>query len=364
MRHSPECDSDLPLDAPLASPAAISHCVDAGLRYVSDTEPGITRHRRGRGFIYRNPDGTRVEDPAELARIRSLAIPPAYRDVWICTRADGHIQATGRDARGRKQYRYHADWRSVRDAAKYDRLIAFGEGLGALRKRVKADLSRRGLPRERVLALVIAVLEHTLIRVGNPEYARTNRSFGLTTLLNRHVRETRSRLTFRFRAKSGVMQEIALSDARLRILVRRCQELPGQSLFQYVDDDGVHRPVSSQDVNAYIRDALGDDFSAKDFRTWAGSVIAGQLLSRADRPESPRAARRHITAAITAVARALGNTPAVCRACYVHPAICEAYERDELLPLRRVPEGAAWQKAERATLRVLRRQARRRRGAR
>jgi DNA topoisomerase-1 len=296
----------------------------AGLRYATDARPGITRRRRGRGFSYHGPDGTTIRDEAVLSRIRSLAIPPAWTDVWICPWPTGHVQATGRDARGRKQHRYHPDWRAHRDEAKFDRLLDFAEALPRMRDRIDEDLARPGLHREKVLAAVVRLLELTLIRVGNDEYSRLNRSFGLTTLRNRHVRIRGSAIRFRFRGKGGKLHEVGLRDRRLAGLVRRCQELPGQDLFQYAED-GIVGDVTSDDVNAYIRDISGGDFTAKDFRTWAGTVLAYRALAELQPPTNEREGRRNVVEAIRQVAGQLGNTAAVCRQSYVHPGVLEAY---------------------------------------
>jgi DNA topoisomerase-1 len=290
-----------------------------GLRYVNDDEPGISRRRAGKSFSYTGPDGARVTDDETLARIRALAVPPAWTDVWICRSARGHIQATGRDARGRKQYRYHALWSQTRDAAKYERTIAFARALPRLRRQVARDLRRRGLPREKVVAAVVRLLEATLVRVGNEEYARDNRSYGLTTLRNRHAAVRGSALKFTFRGKSGVNHSVGIRDKRMAKVVRDCQELPGQRLFGYVDDDGEVQAVDSDDVNEYLRAAMGDDFSAKDFRTWAGTVLAARALRDLD------ATDKSVKQAIEQVASELGNTPAVCRRCYVHPAIIDSH---------------------------------------
>ncbi|HTV00418.1 MAG TPA: hypothetical protein VMF13_07785 [Luteitalea sp.] len=297
----------------------------ANLRYVSDDEPGLTRVMRGTRPVYRDAAGKAVRDKATVARIKALVIPPAWTRVWICPRADGHIQAIGRDARGRKQYRYHPRWQQVRDAAKYGRLLAFGKALPALRRRVMKDLQAPPLSRARVLATVVRLLEVTLIRVGNEEYARTNQSFGLTTLRDRHVTVAADRVRFRFRAKSGVWQEIELQDGRLARTVKRCQDLPGQVLFQYLADDGSRQHVTSEDVNAYLQDAMGESFTAKDFRTWAGTVLAAAALEEFEHVESAAARKKNVTQAIETVARQLGNTKAVCRRCYVHPAVLETY---------------------------------------
>jgi len=298
---------------------------DAGLRYSTDTRPGITRRRSGRGFSYRDADGATVRDREVVARIRALAIPPAWTDVWICPWPNGHLQASGRDARSRKQYRYHTQWHERRGTDKFDRMLAFAEALPRIRRRCDVDLARRGLPRQKVIAAVVRLLELTLIRVGNDEYARLNRSFGLTTLRDRHARIDGAAVRFRFRGKSGQSHEVGLRDRRLARLIRRCQELPGQELFQFVDADGTVRDVTSDDVNAYLREASGGDFTAKDFRTWAGTVLAYRAL-RALQPGTGKvAAKRNVVEAIRQTADRLGNTPAVARGSYVHPAVLEAY---------------------------------------
>ena len=296
----------------------------AGLRYSTDTRPGITRRRRGKGMSYVGPDGTVITDRDTVQRIRSLAIPPAWTDVWICPWPNGHVQATGRDARGRKQHRYHPDWRAHRDEQKYGRLIAFANALPRIRDRVDADLARPGLPREKVLATVVRLLELTLIRVGNDEYTRLNKSFGLTTLRDQHVKITGSTVRFKFRGKAGKEHEVGLRDRRLASLIRRCQELPGQELFQYAED-GEIGDVTSDDVNAYIREIAGDEFSAKDFRTWAGTVLAYRALRGLEPAPDERRTKRNVVEAIRQTAGVLGNTAAVCRASYVHPAVLEAY---------------------------------------
>jgi DNA topoisomerase-1 len=297
---------------------------------VSDPSTGIRRRAAGRGFTYVAPGGATVRDRSELARIRALAIPPAYRDVWICPSERGHIQATGRDARGRKQYRYHDEWRKVRDAAKFDRMIAFATALPALRKRVAADLKQDGLTKERVLAGVMRLLESTLIRVGNEEYARDNKSYGLTTLRMRHVDQTRSSLRFRFRGKSGRFHEISVEDKRLARLVRHCGELPGQDLFQYEGSDGTAIAVGSDDVNEYLREATSEEFSAKDIRTWHATTQCLELLLPHDPPATQEEARRTVSDAVKQVAERLGNTESVCRKCYIHPAVIELYEKGAL----------------------------------
>jgi DNA topoisomerase I len=297
----------------------------AGLRYSTDARPGITRRRSGRGFSYRRPDGALVRDPAVLARIRALAIPPAWTEVWICPDAAGHLQATGRDAKGRKQYRYHARWRARRDDAKFERLIDFARALPRIRERCDADLARPGIPREKVLAAVVRLLETTLIRVGNDEYARLNRSFGLTTLKSRHATVTGTKVRFRFRGKSGREHEVGIRDRRLATVVRRCQDLPGQELFQYVGQDGEPHDVASEDVNDYLREISGIDITAKDFRTWAGTVLAYRALRALAPGTDDRSSRKNVVEAVRFTSDRLGNTPAVARKSYVHPAILEAY---------------------------------------
>jgi DNA topoisomerase-1 len=326
----------------------------AGLRYVSDHQPGIRRRRAGRGFSYRLPDGSTVRDPAERARIASLAVPPAWTDVWICRHPDGHIQATGRDGRGRKQYRYHPRWREVRDADKFDHLLHFGNRLGDLRARVDEDLRGSGLPRARVIALVVRLLDDTLIRVGNPEYAADNDTYGLTTLRRRHVEVSDRRIVFEFVGKSGVDHEIRVTDPRLARLVRRCSELGGQELFTFVNGDGEPAEVTSSDVNDYVRAVIGAGTSAKDFRTWGGTVIATETLAGAGRPVTAHAAEAEIVRAIDTAAEALRNTRAVCRQCYVHPAVPDAYRDGTLEQRWRTARSTArYRRAERATLAVL-----------
>jgi DNA topoisomerase-1 len=310
--------TDLPAD-PRESARA------AGLRYSTDANPGITRRRAGRGFGYRNPDGNRVTDRTVLRRIRSLAIPPAWTDVWICTDPTGHLQATGRDARGRKQYRYHPAWRRGRDDLKFERLLDVARVLPRIRQRCETDLATPGLSREKVLAAVVRLLELTLIRVGNEEYARINRSFGLTTLKRRHARVEGSAIRFRFTGKSGQRHEVGLRDRRLASIVSRCQDLPGQDLFAYVGDDGIPHDVTSDDVNEYLREVSGIDITAKDFRTWAGTVLAYRALRALAPVEDGRAAKKNVVEAVKLTAGRLGNTPAVARQSYVHPAVLEAY---------------------------------------
>jgi DNA topoisomerase-1 len=297
----------------------------AHLRYVTDTGPGLTRRRNGSGFSYWTTEGHRLRDKADLARIRALVIPPAWTDVWICPIANGHIQATGRDARRRKQYRYHARWREVRDDVKYGRLLAFGAALPAIRRRTAKDLAHTTLTRAKVLATIVQLLEKTLIRVGNEEYARDNKSFGLTTMKDRHAEVKGSTVIFEFRAKSGVQQVIDLRDARLARVVKRCQDLPGQTLFQYVDEAGQRQSVDSSDVNDYLREITGQDFTAKDFRTWAGTVLAACALNALAAYASDTQAKKNIVEAVAQVAKKLGNTRAVCRKSYIHPAVLDAY---------------------------------------
>ena len=303
----------------------------AGLRYVSDTMPGIRRKKTGRNFTYVGPDGRTIKNPAELTRIRSLAIPPAYSDVWICPTPNGHIQATGRDARRRKQYRYHPRWREVRDETKFGRVLAFSEVLPRIRKRVESDLGKQGLPREKVLATVVRLLDCTGIRIGNDEYARSNRSFGLTTLRDRHVEISGSNIRFEFRGKSGKAHNVSLTDRRLARIVLRCQALPGEDLFQYLDGDGVRQTVGSGDVNDYLRTISGQEFTAKDFRTWAGTKLAVAALTEMGAWRSQRQAKSNILRAIDRVAEQLNNTRAVCRKYYVHPAIFDAYTAGTML---------------------------------
>jgi DNA topoisomerase I len=298
---------------------------EAGLRFSTDARPGISRIRSGRGFRYRSPDGAPVRNERVLDRIRSLAVPPAWADVWICPTADGHLQATGRDARGRKQYRYHAEFRSQRESAKFERLITFAKVLPRIRARVRRDLARRGLPREKVLAAVVSLLEQTLARVGNEEYARLNRSFGLTTLRDRHAQVAGTTVRFRFRGKGGRVHEVGVRDRRLAAVIRRCQDLPGQELFQYQGPDGQLIDVGSEDVNAYLKDAARADVSAKDFRTWAGTVLAYRALRATAVPATEHATRRAVVAVVRATAERLGNTAAVCRRSYIHPAVLDAY---------------------------------------
>ncbi|WP_057655475.1 DNA topoisomerase IB, partial [Xanthomonas axonopodis] len=305
----------------------------AGLTYVNDQQPGISRRKAGKRFSYRDADGQRIADAETLQRIRSLAIPPAYTEVWICAKPNGHLQATGRDARRRKQYRYHPDWAQVRGEGKFERVIAFGTALPKLRRRLRRDLVLPGFPREKVLAIVVALLADTLVRVGNAEYARSNRSYGLTTLRNRHMEFLKGgRARLKFRGKSGQDHDIEVDDKQLVKLIRQCQQLPGQSLFQYRDDDGQLQPVDSGQVNEYLREAMGEDFTAKDFRTWGGTLAALQRLARLPLPErsSERALTQVQNDVIRQVADALGNTPSVCRKAYIDPCVFEGWRAGQL----------------------------------
>ena len=317
----------MPLDGSVSN---VAFADAAGLNYVHDDDPGIRRKKSGKGFAYYWPDGRLVREADALARIRHLAIPPAYTDVWICPDADGHIQATGRDDRGRKQYRYHDRWREIRDETKYARMAAFGRALPMIRAQVEADLRKHGFPKEKVLAAVVRLLELTLIRVGNDEYAKENKSFGLTTLRNRHVKFDGAEVVFEFKGKSGVKHRTGVRDRRLARIVRSVQELRGQRLFQYVGDDGELHPVESHDVNEYLREITGENFTAKDFRTWAGTIAAAKALAMQPPPETEREAKKAMTLCIKATAGLLGNTPAVCRSSYVHPGVLKAFSDGRL----------------------------------
>jgi DNA topoisomerase I len=302
----------------------------AGLRYVDDSRAGYSRKLTKGAFAYFDTQGKRIDNERDILRINALAIPPAYTEVWICPDPRGHLQATGRDARGRKQYRYHPDWRTTRDADKYERLLAFGAVLPKLRARVTRDLALDGIPRDKVLATVVRLLDTTLIRVGSEEYARDNHSYGLTTLRKRHVKVSAGTLRFKFRGKSGIEHDVAVNDARIARIMKRCMDLPGQDLFQYLDAEGERHVVGSADVNAYLREATGADFTAKDYRTWAGSVFALAAL-RKQEWATATLARKQIVGTIKEVSQLLRNTPAVCRKCYVHPAILDAFEAGELV---------------------------------
>jgi DNA topoisomerase-1 len=303
----------------------------AGLRYVSDEQPGIRRRKAGKGFTYVKPGGSKVDDEATLKRIKTLAVPPAWTDVWICPHANGHIQATGRDAKGRKQYRYHARFREVRDGTKFEHMMAFAQALPAIRAKVKEHMALRGLPREKVLATVVHLLESTLIRVGNDDYVKQNKSYGLTTLRDKHVEVDGAELRFAFKGKSGKTWSLQVKDRRIAKIVRACQELPGQELFQYIDADGVQRDVTSADVNAYLKEITGKEVTAKDFRTWAGTVLAALALKEFETFDTQAKAKKNVRAAIEGVASKLGNTPTICRKCYIHPEIMSSYVEGSLL---------------------------------
>jgi DNA topoisomerase-1 len=323
-------DETLPIEAEGRAAAAVAAATQAKLTYVSDSEPGIRRKAAGARFSYFYPDGGKVTDRSTLQRIHEIVIPPAWTDVWICPDADGHIQATGRDQRGRKQYRYHPRWLECRDEAKYSSLAAFARALPAMRAAVEADLRKRSLSWERVVASIIWLLDNTMIRVGNAQYARDNESFGLTTLRGRHVEVEGAKLRFRFKGKSGKQWQLKLVDRRMAKIIRSIQDLPGQQLFQYVDEAGEARLVRSQDVNEYIRDASGGDFSSKDFRTWGGTVRAAAIFAQTPLPETKTGVSRVLNAAIDQVAHQLGNTRSVCRSCYIHPGIIDSWQNGEL----------------------------------
>lgn len=343
-----------------ASDESIAAAAEAGLRYVTDNTPGYRRKANGEHFNYLDTQEKPIRDEERLLRIKRLAIPPAWTDVWICPSPAGHIQATGRDARRRKQYRYHDRWRELRDENKFDRLAEFAKALPKIRRQVAQDMRLPGLPRQKVLATVVRLLERTFIRIGNEEYARENKSFGLTTIKNRHVKVKGDHLRFRFRGKSGRQHEVAITDRRIAKIVSKCQDLPGQDLFQYVSDDREVRNVTSQDVNDYLREITNENFSAKDFRTWAGTVLAAIALTAQSEFETKKQAKANLKTAICAVARLLGNTPAVCRKCYVHPAILEAYlTRTQIAGLSqaiKTPENINLRAVERAVSKFLRTQ--------
>ncbi|WP_119303765.1 DNA topoisomerase IB [Dongia deserti] len=327
----------------------------AGLEYVNDDDPGIRRQKRGKGFVYLDSNGKPVRDPYTRARIRSLAIPPAWTDVWICASENGHLQATGRDAKGRKQYRYHVDFIAIRDSAKYERLVDFAKSLPALRAEVARRMALPGLPSEKVLATIVHLLDVTLIRIGNDSYARENNSYGVTTLRDSHVRINGSELRFHFKGKSGKAWRLTMRDRRIAKIIRSCQELPGQHLFQYLDEKGDVLRVTSTDVNDHLRRLSGGEVTAKDFRTWAGTVLAANLLHETGGPASATAAKRQVRAALQEVAARLGNTVAICRKCYVHPSVLEAYTTGELRLRRIAAKDHALPPEEAATLRFLQR---------
>jgi DNA topoisomerase-1 len=317
--------------SPSPSPALVQEAREAGLRYTSDQTPGISRHVHGKSFTYMSASGSRIKDPTILARIKSLVIPPAWRDVWISPLENGHVQAIGHDARNRKQYRYHPRWREQRDESKFGHMLKFAKVLPRIRRRVERDLRRPGLPREKILATVVRLLETTVIRVGNDEYAKQNHSYGLTTMRNRHVEIARGGdIKFSFVGKSGRHHEIELHDTRLAKIIRRCQEMPGQILFSYLEN-GEARHIGSQDVNDYLREISGSDFTAKDFRTWIGTVLAAAAFKEFESVTSERQARKNVSMVIESVSKILGNTPAVCRKCYVHPEIIHSYFEGETI---------------------------------
>lgn len=318
-----ELPTEIPSD-PIESAEAV------GLHYVTDEMPGIQRKRSGKSFIYFAPNGDRIKDEKTIQRINALAIPPAYKDVWICPLDNGHLQATGRDAKGRKQYRYHPLWRSIRDQTKFSRMIAFSQALPEIRRRLEQDLALPGLPKQKVLATVLKLMELTRIRVGNEEYAKTNHSYGLTTLHDDHVHVKGTKVQFQFRGKSGVDHEIEVSDKQLAKIIKRCQDLPGQELFQYLDENRQPQDIKSSDVNDYLREITGQDFTAKDFRTWAGTVLAASHLAEIGKFTSQTAAKKNITQAIKTVSSYLGNRPATCKKYYVHPSVLEAYLDESL----------------------------------
>ena len=347
----------------MSDAGAVQAAQDAGLIYTSDSEPGIRRVRKGRGFAYVNVDKSVVRDAATLDRITSLAVPPAWNEVWICIRPRGHLQATGRDERGRKQFRYHPQWRKTRDADKYARLLGFAHALPRIRARVARDLRLQGLPRRKVIATIVKLLETTFARVGNEEYARENGSFGLTTLRDRHVTVSGATVRFLFRGKSGREQQLGITDRRVASVIKRCEELPGQMLFQYVDENGERGLVTSDDVNSYLRESAGEDFTAKDFRTWAGTLLAACALRDVARFESETEAKRNVLAAIDSVARKLGHTRAVCRRAYVHPAVIDMYLEGSLesaLDIEHAARRGRLRADEMALLAFLKRTARRR----
>ena len=304
----------------------------AGLRYVSDSMPGIRRHRHGRGFTYIGPDGAVIRSRDALKRFRSLVIPPAWTDVWICPYEDGHLQVTARDARGRKQYRYHPQFRQHRDGTKFERMFELSDVLWKIRERVESDVDLPGLAREKIMATVVWLLETTLIRIGSDEYRKANKSFGLTTLRRRHVAVVGSEMRFEFRGKSGIQHAVSVADKRIARIVQRCQELRGEELFKYLDDEGRKQTVDAEDVNAYLQDITGRDVTAKDFRTWAGTMLAAETLRAIGPAKTKREAEKNIVAAVDLTAKRLGNTRSVCRKYYIHPALIEAYLEGSVLP--------------------------------
>jgi len=359
MHRGAEASDMAAASDPLPPPPA-GDAEKAGLEYVNDEEPGLRRHRRGTGFTYLGGDGKTVRDPYAIARIRSLAIPPAWTDVWICASENGHLQATGRDAKGRKQYRYHGDFVAIRDSAKYERLMEFAEVLPGLRKTIATHMALAGLPREKVLATIVHLLDITLIRVGNDSYARENDSYGITTLRNSHVRVAGGELRFHFKGKSGKSWRVTMRNRRVAKIIRSCQDLPGQHLFQYLDETGNALRITSTDVNEYLRALTGREVTAKDFRTWAGTVLAATLLHENGRSQSATAgsataAKHQIRETLQQVAVRLGNTVAICRKCYVHPSVLEAYAAGELRLRRVAAKDNVLRPEEAATLRFLQR---------
>ena len=345
---------------PAAAPEYVSSAEAVGLLYVTDAMPGIRRKRHGRGFTYTDPDGNVIRDRAMLRRFRALVIPPAWTEVWICPSPDGHLQVTARDGRGRKQYRYHPSFREHRDGVKFDRMIALSDVIQRIRERVESDIAKPDLPREKVMATIVWLLERTLIRVGTQEYAKANKSFGLTTMRRRHVEVEGWKLRFEFRGKSGVAHAVDVTDRRIARIVQRCQELPGQELFKYVDDNGVRRSVQAEDVNAYLREATGQEITAKDFRTWAGTMIAAQALRDMGSARTKKEADRNVLKAIDHTASRLGNTRSVCRKYYIHPTLISAYMEGSVLPpapektwKERQPQGAIMRRHEAEVLAFL-----------
>ena len=313
-----------------------------GLRYVTDTSRGFQRKRVGKGYVYLDQNGKQLKDAEHLRRIKSLVIPPAWTEVWICPHTQGHLQATGRDARGRKQHRYHPRWREVRDETKFARMVAFAHALPKIRRQVAAHMKLSGLPRQKVLAAVVKLLEVSLIRVGNDEYARDNRSYGLTTMRDHHVDVSGHKMRFQFRGKSGKNHAIDIHNQRLAKIVKTCQDLPGQEIFQYIDDDGKRQDVKSEDVNEYLKEVTGADFTAKDFRTWSGTVLAAMALQEFEKFDTQAQAKKNILRAIESVAERLGNTPAICRKCYVHPAVLDSYLEGSMLNAMRQRAQQQW----------------------
>ena len=334
-----------------ASPEYVDSAEAVGLEYVTDGMPGIRRRRHGRGFSYVDPEGKVIREAVTLRRLRALVIPPAWTDVWICPSPDGHLQVTARDGRGRKQYRYHPSFREQRDETKFERMFALSDVLWKIRERVEHDVALPGLARDKVMATVVWLLERTLIRIGTSEYAKSNKSFGLTTLRRRHVQIIGSKLRFEFRGKSGVVHSVAVTDRRIARIVQRCRDLPGQELFQYVDDEGCRQSVEAEDVNAYLRDIAGEEVTAKDFRTWAGTMLAAESLRAVGPAPTRKEADRNVLRAVDYTASKLGNTRSVCRKYYIHPALVEAYLEGSVLPPQPAEPAFNEREPKRATLR-------------